>query len=76
MFDREHYRILEDEAGDTGSSVGELVRNAVKQVYVEPKMRELSARQKGFERLLRWQKKIGTFKDLNYRALIDYGRKY
>ncbi|KKS80395.1 MAG: hypothetical protein UV54_C0007G0004 [Candidatus Beckwithbacteria bacterium GW2011_GWA2_43_10] len=56
--------------------MGELVRAAVKRVYVEPKAKQLSDRQKAFDRLKQWQKKIGTFKGLDYKALIEYGRKY
>ena len=76
LFEAEDYRLLEAEAAEKDSSVGELVRAAVKRVYVEPKAKQLSDRQKAFDRLKQWQKKIGTFKGLDYKALIEYGRKY
>ena len=76
LFEAEDYRLLEAEAAEKESSVGELVRAAVKQVYVESKAKQLSDRQKAFDRLKQWQKKIGVFKGLDYKALIEYGRKY
>lgn len=76
LFEAEDYKILEAAAAEKDRSVGELVRMAVKRVYVEPKEKQFSDRQKAFDRLKQWQKKIGTFKRLDYKALIEYGRKY
>lgn len=76
LFEEEEFNLLELLAAEKGQSVGELVRLAVKRVYVEPKEKQFSDRQKAFDRLKQWQKKIGTFKGLDYKALIEYGRKY
>ena len=76
LFEEEQFKLIEALAAEKGSSVGSLVRAAVQRVYVEPKAKQLSDRQKAFDRLKQWQKKIGTFKGLDYKALIEYGRKY
>lgn len=76
LFEEDEYKLLNLLAAEKGSSVGELVRIAVKHVYVEPREKQFSDRQKGFDRLKQWQKKIGTFKGLDYKALVEYGRKY
>ena len=76
LFEEEKYKLLNALAAEKGSSVGELVRVAVQRVYVEPREKQFSDRQKAFDRLKQWQKKIGTFKGLDYKALIEYGRKY
>lgn len=74
LFEEEDYKLLEFEAVEKDSSVGELVRLAVKQVYVEPKDEALERRKKAFQQLIKWQEKIGVFKGLDYKALVEYGR--
>lgn len=76
LFEGEEYKLLNALAAEKGSSVGELVRTAVQKVYVEPREKELCGRDRVFDRLKQWQKKIGTFKGLDYKALVEYGRKY
>jgi len=74
LFEEEDFNLLELLAVEKGSSVGELVRKAVKRAYVEPKDEALERRKKGFQRLIKWQEKIGVFEGLNYKALVEYGR--
>ena len=74
LFEEEDFNLLELLAVEKGSSVGSLVRTAVQRVYVEPRDEAVERRKKAFERLIKWQKKIGVFKGLNYKALIEYGR--
>lgn len=52
-------------------SVGELVRKAVKEVYFDKNKKEKMA--KAMEVILKTRKK---FKKINYKEMINYGRKY
>jgi len=76
LFEAEDYQLLEAEAVEKDSSVGELVRLAVKRVYVEPKDGKMEARGKAFEALLKFQKKTRQKGRVDYKELIEYGRKY
>lgn len=76
MFEEEDYRLLDVLAAETASSVGELVRAAVKQVYVESKDQEQAKRDKAFEALKKLQAKTRQSGRVDYKALIEYGRKY
>ncbi|MDZ7587026.1 MAG: hypothetical protein U0946_04670 [Patescibacteria group bacterium] len=76
LFEAEDYQLLEAEAEEKDSSVGELVRLAVKRVYVEPKSKQLSDREKAFEALKKLQLQTRQKGRVDYKELIEYGRKY
>ncbi|MBI2596002.1 hypothetical protein HYW46_04695 [Candidatus Daviesbacteria bacterium] len=72
LFDKELWNILEKLANEKNLSIGELVRKAVKKQYLdEAKFEKRSkAIQRTLDRRLIFKGKI------NYKELIDYGRKY
>ena len=55
-------------------SIGELVRKAVKEVYFGENKKEKMA--KAMETILETRKKLKRFKRIDYKELINYGRKY
>lgn len=76
LFEEEEFNLLELLADEKGQSVGELVRQAVQKVYVEPKAKELSDREKAFAALKKLQQQTRQKGRVDYKALIEYGRKY
>jgi len=76
LFEDKEYDLLELLAMEKGKSVGELVRIAVQRVYVEPKEKELSDREKAFEALEKLQLSTRQKGRVDYKELIEYGRKY
>ena len=76
LFEEEDFNLLELLAAEKGNSVGDLVRKAVKRVYVEPKEKELSDREKAFEALGKLQLLTRQKGRVDYKELIEYGRKY
>jgi len=76
LFEEEEFNLLELLAAEKGWSVGELVRMAVKRVYVEPREKELSDRGKAFEALKKLQQQTRQKGRVDYKELIEYGRKY
>jgi hypothetical protein len=77
LFDEDDYVSLAKIAKGEDTSVGELVRKAVKRQYLTDREKELALRQKSYEDILAWQKKIGISKTrIDYKELINYGRKW
>lgn len=76
LFEEEEFNLLELLAMEKGQSVGELVRLAVQRVYVESEAKELSDREKAFEALKKLQLQTRQKGRVDYKALIEYGRKY
>ena len=72
LFDDKLWRTLTDEAGKRKTSVGKLVREAVAKVYLRDE--ELEERRKAFDDILKIRKVSKT--RIDYKALINYGRKY
>lgn len=72
LFDEELWRRLSDRAKREKTSVGNLVRKAVEKAYVQNE--EKDERTKAFERILKIRKI--SKKPIDYKALINYGRKY
>lgn len=70
LFDRKLWESLLILARQHGVSVGQLIRDAVKKTYFSEGKDEKISR--AFESILANRKK---FKSLNYRELIEYGRK-
>lgn len=71
LFSESDYFLLNQLSKEKKTTVGSLVRQAVKQVYVEKK-RSRAAVLRSIERM---RKYINT-KGINYRELIEDGRKY
>lgn len=77
LFEEDDFVSLVRIAQNEDSSVGELVRKAVKKTYLAGRERELALRKKTFDELLAWQKKTGVSKDrIDYREMVSYGRKW
>ena len=64
LFEEKDFVSLVKIARVEDSSVGELVRKAVKKTYLDGRERELALRKKTFEELKVWQEKIGISKTL------------
>lgn len=76
LFEEELWQLLAERAVEEGLSVGELVRQAVKKIYVEPEDEVLEQRKKAFEALIKLQQKTRQKGRVDYKALIEYGRKH
>lgn len=73
LLSEEDYAILQDLSREKNKTMGELVRHAVKKTYKTKK--NLTATQKAFRDIRKITKDI-DFSGLDYKALINYGRKY
>lgn len=76
LFEEDEFNLLELLAAEKGQSVGELVRLAVQRTYIESKAKELSDREKAFAALKKLQQQTRQKGRVDYKALIEYGRKY
>ncbi|MBU2052085.1 hypothetical protein KKH13_02660 [Patescibacteria group bacterium] len=73
LFEEETYQMLQEQAAIERVSIGELVRKAIKKTYVDKD----SARLKRIARACREIEKIRVVqKNIDYKALINAGRKY
>lgn len=77
LFDEDTAFMLAALAQEQDTSVGHLVRRAVQKVYTDVKHVRRSKRQKAIRALADLQKKfLGRFEGMDYRTLIEDGRKY
>ncbi len=77
LFEEKDFVSLVKIAQVEDSSVGELVRKAVKKTYLVGREGGLALRKKAYEELKTWQKKIGISKTpIDYKELVSYGRKW
>ncbi|MEK9143569.1 MAG: hypothetical protein AAB481_03000 [Patescibacteria group bacterium] len=77
LFDEDTAFMLAALAREKATSVGNLVRHAIKKTYTDVRHTHRSKRQKAVRALLDLQKKfLGRFEGMDYRALIEDGRKY
>lgn len=74
LFDDETLEILTTIAQQKQISVGNVVRQAVKQLYMKSDTVARERKKRAYIKLLRWQKEIGVSKPINYRTLINDGR--
>ena len=74
MLEDKTFELLTLLAGQKETSVGELVRRAVKKIYIKPQSQKLAQRQQAYKQLLAWQNQVGFFKHLDYKALIEHDR--
>lgn len=72
MFDEKMWQRLTNKAKERKTSVGKLVRQAVEKAYVADE--ELEKRKKALEEILKIRKV--SKKRIDYKFLINYGRKY
>lgn len=72
LFDKDTWRKLTKVARDKNTSVGELVRDAVKEKYIQDDEQKRIA--KAIDSI-RARRKIFKGK-IDYKALINYGRKF
>lgn len=77
LFDEDTAFMLAVLAREQATSVGNLVRRAVTKTYKDVKRINKSKRQKAVHTLTALQKKfLGKFEGVDYRALIEDGRRY
>lgn len=74
LFDEKQWRKLSKRAKREKTSVGKLVRKAVEKAYADAEDKELKMRQKAIDEIFRIRKV--SKKPIDYKALINYGRKY
>ena len=72
LFDEKLWQTLTSEAKERKTSIGKLVRQAVEKAYVVDE--ELEKRKKALEEILKIRKV--SKKRIDYKFLINYGRKY
>lgn len=72
LFDEKLWRKLSVRAKKEKTSVGSLVRRAVEKTYVEDE-EVYKQRREALDDILKIRKKV---KGINYKELINYGRKY
>ena len=73
LFEEEDYKLLEFEAVEKDSSVGSWSDWRSNRFMLNLKMRLWSVG-KSLSAIDKWQEKIGVFKGLDYKALVEYGR--
>ena len=71
LFDEEMWSRLKTLAKNQKTTVGKLIRNAVKETYLSDK--HLRERASAINNIFKKRKK---FKKIDYKKLINYGRKY
>ncbi len=77
LFDEDTALMLAVLAREQATSVGNLVRRAVKKTYKDARGTHQKKGQKTVHALIALQKKfLGKFEGIDYRALIEDGRKY
>ena len=73
LFDETDYATLLMYSQERGKTIGELVRNAVKKTYKVKKT--LNSNEKAFRMIGKAIKGL-NFSGVDYKDLINYGRKY
>ena len=74
LFDEDLWKYLVELAKAKSLSVGELIRNAVEAKYAHAKEKRLEKRREAIESTLKHR--IISKEKINYKELINYGRKY
>jgi hypothetical protein len=72
LFEEDLWQTLTAIASQKNTSVGDLVRKAVRRVYIDTE--KVQTRKQAIEKIFRIRKI--QKKPVNYKALINYGRKY
>ncbi len=72
LFDQEMWDLLVALSGEENKSVGKLVRQAVEKTY--KKKKEKMSREKAIDEILALRKHFKG--SLDYKELIEHGRKY
>ncbi len=73
LFTEDDYLMLSELAKESKKTIGEVVRHAVRKTYKAKKT--LSANEKAFRMIEKATKGL-DFSGIDYKALIEYGRKY
>ena len=73
LLDEANYATLLMYSQERGETIGELIRNAIKKTYKAKKT--LTANEKAYRAIRRITKGM-DFSGIDYKALIEYGRKY
>lgn len=75
LLEKKDYSLLQIIAEKEGASVGELIRRAISKTYKQKAKSEAKAREKIVAEIFALRQKTKA-KKINYKALIEYGRKY
>lgn len=73
LFEEETWKMLQNLSVLEKLSIGELVRKAVKKTYVDKDARRLKQTARAIDEIRKVRK---VFKHINYKELINAGRKY
>lgn len=73
LLTEEDYTMISILAKNSGKTMGELIRHALKKTY--KKRRGLTANEKAFKEIAKITKGL-DFSGIDYKELINYGRKY
>lgn len=76
LLEKETYDYLAYLAKERGITVGELIRKAIKREYLAKKEKILQSRQRAFKKILRMQEGMKIPEKLDYKELINYGRRH
>lgn len=76
LFDHDFWNELLVLAKARDVSVGELVRNALKETYFQKDKKQKMLKEKAFENILGLRKTIKSVSAEEIRQFINYGRKY
>lgn len=76
LLEGEIYNYLAVLAERENVSVGELIRRAIEDVYLTERDRVRREKQEAVETILKLQSGIKVPKRINYKELIEYGRRY
>lgn len=72
LFDEYLWNVLTSFSTSHKKSVGELVRSAVKKVYIDEKKDD---REQAFSTIIKLKKGLGSISATKIKELIEYGRK-
>ena len=75
LLEEMDYRLLSELAKKEDVSIGELIRKAIRKTYHSQRILELEERKKVVEKILKFGEKF-KIKKINYKKLIEYGRKH
>lgn len=73
LLDEESYAVLSMYSQDEGKTLGELIRTAINKTYKAKKI--LNVNEKAYRMINRATKGL-NFSGIDYKELINYGRKY
>lgn len=74
LLDEERHNLLVDAARREGTSIGEIIRQAIDEKLKRKNEEIIKQRTEAVNKILKLRKKIKPLKGITARELIDYGR--